>query len=167
MTAEDFPLPTGGCAECGCALDYFDRHLQFKLPDAVLSLDKAELQRRTYGHDELMHVKGYGWFVRCLLRITMTEDNTVTFGVWLAVHPDEFCRVAEIWDEPEYAELEILGALANAVPPWGPRLLGASARAVVRDPEELPHVVEGFTPLLDRVVTGVWPYQHILTGLPH
>ncbi|MQA86393.1 MAG: DUF2199 domain-containing protein [Streptosporangiales bacterium] len=166
MTPEDFPTASGGCRVCGCDLDPYDRHLQFQLPDALLSLPQAELLRRTAYENGMLEVQGYGSFVRCLLRVTMTQDSTVTFGVWLAVHQVEFDRAYEIWDRPGYAELELFGSLANAVPPWGQPLLGAAARAVVRDTDEPPWVVEGFTPLLDQVLTGIWPHSEVLAGLP-
>lgn len=71
-----------------------------------------------------------------------------------------------VWDQQEYAELELFGTLANAVPPWGDRLLGAPVRAVVRDTDELPYVVEGFTALLDQVLTRIWPHAEIHAALP-
>jgi hypothetical protein len=40
-----------------------------------------------------MQVPGVGAFARPLLPVHLTGEYTVTFGLWLAVHPDEM-RVA-------------------------------------------------------------------------
>ena len=37
----------------------------------------------------MMQVPNVGAFVRALLPVRLTEGHTVTFGVWLAVHPND------------------------------------------------------------------------------
>ncbi|NUR97752.1 MAG: DUF2199 domain-containing protein, partial [Kribbellaceae bacterium] len=156
------------CAECGAPRDEHDRHVRFRLPDPVLALDldPAELEARTWGDDVLMRVKDVGAFVRCLLPVPLTGGYRVTFGVWLSVDPDLLRQAHAIWWEPEYASLELTGRLANAVPPWAERVMGAPAEAVVLDGEHVPYITRSQDEVLAGVLTREWPHAEVLAGLP-
>ncbi len=66
----------------------------------------------------MMQVPDAGPFVRCLLPVHLTGGFTLTFGVWLAVHPDDLQHAFRVWWEPEYRELELDALLANRLPVW-------------------------------------------------
>jgi hypothetical protein len=88
----------------------------------------------------------------------------VTFGVWVAADPADLQRAHGIWWEPEYAQLRLDGAVANAVPPWG--MLAAPVSLEVRDPDELPYSAASSDPLLSEVLTKEWPHVDIIDALP-
>jgi hypothetical protein len=96
--------------------------------------------------------------------VRLTGGYTVTFGVWIGVHPDELQRAFAIWWEPEYVDLRLDGRLANALPGWG--LLATQVDAAVLDVDETPYVVRSSDPTLDRVLSGEWPHDEVLSRLP-
>lgn len=55
--------------------------------------------------------------------VTLTHGHTVTFGTWVAIHPDELQKVFATWWTADYPLLELDGLLANQIPPWD--VLGA------------------------------------------
>jgi hypothetical protein len=91
----------------------------------------------------------------------------VTFGTWLEVDADVLERVARLWSTPEYADLVVAGRLANAVPPWGDRLLGTPATATVLNEDHSPYITGSDDPLLSGVLSEEWPSATILSALPH
>lgn len=99
--------PDHRCGLCGRAIDAHDRHVRFRLPDAVLALPgQAEIAGTWLSHDSpqtsvMMQVPGLGAFIRALLPVGLTGGYTVTFGVWIAVHPDDLQRAFAVWWEPE------------------------------------------------------------------
>ena len=48
----------------------------------------------------MMLVPNVGPFVRALPPFGLTGGYTVTFGVWVAVHPDDLQRAFAVWCEP-------------------------------------------------------------------
>ena len=111
----------------------------------------------------MMQAPGVGAFIRALLPVALSGGFTVTFGVWLAVHPDELWRAFAIWWEPEYETLAFDGRLANAVPPWG--LLAAPVRAVVRDRNQTPYCDSSSDERLEAVLTNEWPHDLVLDAI--
>ncbi len=67
----------------------------------------------------MMQVPDVGAFVRALLPVKLTEGHTVTFGVWLAIHPKGLKPTFGIWWDPACEHLRLDAWLANAIPPWG------------------------------------------------
>jgi len=112
----------------------------------------------------MMQVPALGAFVRALLPVRLTGGHTVTFGVWVAVHPDDLQRAFVVWWEPEYEDLRLDGALANSVPPWG--LLAALVSLAVRDPQQTPYCTSSPDEGLSRVMNQEWPHDDILAELP-
>ncbi|MGV9773343.1 DUF2199 domain-containing protein [Streptosporangium sp. NPDC003464] len=159
-------LPPGGVCACGSPLDEYDRQVRFRLPDPVLDLDPADLEARRWGSDVMMAVEGVGAFVRCLLPVKLSHGFSATFALWLAVHPSDLQTAYEVWTAPEYADLELTGSVTNAVEPWGAELLAAPARAVVKDPEHVPYIVETSHELLGQVITDEWPHREVLNAMP-
>jgi hypothetical protein len=158
------------CAQCGRVLDAHDRHVRFRLPDPVLSRSQDGLPDGTWlSHEDpeisvMMQVPGLGAFVRALLPVQLTGRHTVTYGVWVGVHPHDLQRAFAVWWEPEYIELTLDGALANALQPWG--LLVAPVSLAVRDPEHTPYCVHSPDPLLSQVLTDQWPHAEVIDALP-
>lgn len=112
----------------------------------------------------MMQVPNLGAFVRCLLPVRLTGGHTVTFGVWLGVHPDDLKRTFETWWAPTYPELTLDGHLANALPGWG--LLAVAAHAEVREPDATPYVVASPDAELNSVLVDEWPHEDVLARLP-
>lgn len=112
----------------------------------------------------MMQVPNVGAFVRALLPIRLSGGYTLTFGVWLAIHPDDLQRAARLWWSPQYAELRLDGWLANVVPPWA--LLAAPVTAVVRDPDQTPYCDQSAEPMLARILAEEWPHEEVLSALP-
>jgi len=159
----------GTCSMCGRAQHPRDRHVRFTLPDPVLdTADQCDARGAWMSHDDpnrsvMMQVPGVGAFIRALLPVALSGGFTVTFGVWLAVHPDELRRAFGIWWEPEYRTLALDGRLANAVPPWG--LLAAPVRAVVRYPNQTPYCDSSMDERLAAVLTNEWPHDLVLDAI--
>jgi hypothetical protein len=146
-----------------------DRHLRFTLPDVVAATTDREhaagawLSHRDARTSVMMQVPDVGAFVRSSLEVRLSDHSTVTFGVWLSVHPEALQIAHEVWDQPAYLALTIDGVLANAVPPWG--MLAAPVHAVVRDRRHTPYCESSSDPLLTRVLTHEWPTHTIVTAL--
>ncbi|PZG21194.1 DUF2199 domain-containing protein [Nonomuraea aridisoli] len=149
------------CA-CGAPLDERDRQIRFRLPDPVLALDPAELEAGRWGNDVMMAVENVGAFVRCLLPVRLSHGFSATFALWLGVHPADLQAAYDVWTAPEYIDLELSGFVANAIEPWGADLLAAPARAVVKDPEHVPYIVESSHDLLAQVITEEWPHHEVI-----
>jgi len=111
----------------------------------------------------MMQVPGIGPFVRSLLPVRLTGGFTVTFGVWLAIHPDDLQHVFHVWWEPDYSRLVLHGWLANALPVWG--LLATPVRAVVRDPEQTPYCADSPDQKLGEVLSAEWPHDLVLDAI--
>ena len=143
--------------------------MRFRLPDPVRDTAEGERANGVWmSHDDantsvMMQVPNVGPFVRCLLPVRLTGDHAVTFGVWLAVHPDDLQRSFRVWWEPEYRDLVLDGYLANELPVWG--RLGSPARAEVRDENDTPYLFESADPMLSRVLHEEWPHEQLLAAI--
>lgn len=114
--------------------------------------------------DVMMQVPTLGAFVRCLVPVALTGGFTVTFGVWVGVHPDELQRAFHVWWEPEYRDLVLEGRLANTLPVWG--LLSVPVQARVQDENETPYVDHSDNSVMTQVLTEQWDHDLILAALP-
>lgn len=155
---------------CGRSRDSHNRHVRFRLPDPVLRAPERERTPGTWmSHADavssvMLQVPGVGSFVRVLLPVTLLGGDTVTYGVWLGVHPDDLQRAFREWWTPMCLELVLEGRIANDVQPWG--LLAKPATAVVRNPEETPYLAHSMDPVAERVLTQEWPHEEVLDALP-
>lgn len=158
------------CPQCGRQLDAHDRHVRFRLPEPVL---EAPDQERTTGswlsepdpnRAVMMQVPTVGAFVRSLVPVALTGGFTVTFGVWVGVHPDELQRAFHVWWEHEYRDLALEGRLANELPVWG--LLAVPVQARVHDENQTPYVDHSEDPVMTRVLTEQWGHDLVLAALP-
>lgn len=112
----------------------------------------------------MMQVPHVGPFVRALLPVKLTGGYTVTFGVWIGVHPEDLRGAFDTWWTPEYSDLAMEGRLANALPAWD--VLGAPVTIAVTDPDATPYCVSTADPQLASVLTDQWEHDLILSGLP-
>jgi len=117
------------------------------------------MSHETAGESVMMQVPGVGAFVRVLLPIRLDRGHTLTYGVWLGVHPDDLQRAFAVWWAPEYADLRLEGLLGNAIQPWG--LLGVPVIATVRDPEQTPYVTESADALMSKVLNDTWDHETV------
>jgi hypothetical protein len=146
-----------------------DRHIRLTLPDPVAVTAQREhapgvwmshLDAKT---SVMMQVPEVGAFVRALLPVQLASGDTVTYGVWLSVAPDDLQTMAAIWDGPDYMGVVIDGVLANAVPPWG--LLATPVRAVVKNRRHTPYCDSSPHPELARVLDQTWPDADVVAAL--
>jgi hypothetical protein len=112
----------------------------------------------------MMMVPDVGAFVRALLPVHLTGGHTVTFGVWVGVDPDDLKRAFDTWWSPEYAQLQMDGRLANALPVW--EVFGVPVSLAVTDPEATPYCVASADRGLQAVLTNEWDHEPVLSGLP-
>jgi hypothetical protein len=157
----------GLCPSCGRVLDVHDRHIRFQLPDVVWEMNEEERKTRGFwstpeDRANLVAVKEHGFFVRSLLPVHLVGGDSVTFGAWFAVDEATWSRVIDVWWAPEYARLEFVGELANAIAPWGDEVAGRSARARVRAEDEIPWVSGSEDPVLGRLLREEWPTEPVL-----
>jgi hypothetical protein len=148
------------CVTCGQEADPRDRHSRFTLPDPVLALPEREhtpgswLSHSTAAESVMMQVPDCGPFIRVLLPVRLDDDTTITYGTWLAVHPDSLQAAFAVWWSPDYAHLRLEGRLANNVPPGG--TLFAPATAVVLHPDHTPYVQHSDHPVVSRLLHETW-----------
>jgi hypothetical protein len=157
------PAPPPACPTCAQPLDAHDRHVRFGLPDPLV-LAPQEVRDTMWRTEIMIQAEGHGAFVRALLPVRLTGGYTVTYGLWLGVHPQEMHRALAAWHAPTYPDLVLDGVLGNSIGPWG--LLGTPACAVVRDPDHTPYVDSSPHPLLSRVLHDDWPHDDVLPTLP-
>jgi hypothetical protein len=112
----------------------------------------------------MMLVPDLGGFIRALLPVQLTGGYTVTFGVWVGVHPDDLKRAFDVWWAPEYTDLRIRGRLANALPGWD--VFGVEVDLAVTDPDATPYCVDSPDSKLRAVMTSYWDHELILSALP-
>ena len=158
------------CALCGRAIDSHDRHVRFRLPDPVVRTPEKDQVQGTWKTEEdpnaavMLMVPDVGAFVRALLPVRLTGGHTVTFGVWVGVHPDDLKRAFDTWWAPEYADLRMDGRLANALPAWD--VFGVPVGLAVTDPQATPYCVASPDAKLSAVLTSEWDHEAVLAGLP-
>lgn len=144
--------------------------MRFALPDPVLQTPLREHAPGTWMSDDsaaasvMMQVPDVGPFVRVLLPVHLVGGDTITFGLWLGVHPDDLQRAFEQWWAPTYPELVLEGRIANDIQPWG--LLARPATAAVKDPEQTPYLVDSTDALTRQVLTELWPHAPVIDALP-
>ena len=131
----------------------------------MLTLTPPE-REATWGNEHLRAAEGIGAFVRCLMPVHLTGGSTLEYSVWLRVPADMLRHASEIWEAPEYADLRLEGTVANAVQPWTD-MLGAPARAEVRDPESIPWLVADEGTLMHRVLHDEWDRDDVLSRLTY
>lgn len=112
----------------------------------------------------MMQVPEVGAFVRVLLPVALVGGDTVTFGLWLGISPDDLQRAFATWWEPGYVDLVLDGRIANDVQPWG--LLARPALAVVRDPDETPYLTSSSDPAVHDVLTKDWAHTDVIDAFP-
>lgn len=166
MTAvTDQREPAESCGLCGRSAAAHERDPQFLLPDRIAMLPDRE---HTPGialtgdsaEDSVLIKTDHEGFVRATLPVRLTGGLAVRYSLWVAISPPDLERVFEAWMEPSYADLQLTGTLANAIPPWG--LLDAAVELAVRDPDELPVCVGSADPELHRVLTGEFDHDVVL-----
>lgn len=167
-TCEDSVMST--CTLCGRGTDSHDRHVRFRLPDPVLRTPERDQVQGIWKTDEdpnaavMMMVPHVGAFVRALLPVQLTGGHTVTFGVWVGVHPDDLKQAFDTWWSPEYEQLRMDGRLANALPGWD--VFGVPVTLAVVDPQATPYCVASSDTELSTVLTSEWDHEPILATLP-
>lgn len=151
---------------CGHAVSEHDRQVRFELPDPVLhSVLQLDVPGTWLSHEDanksvMMQVPHVSPFVRALLPVHLNGGHTVTFGVWVAISPDDLQRTFAVWWEDEYAGLELDGFLANDITPWN--LVRTPVKLAVRNIDHTPYCVKSTDRLLESVISESWPHEEIL-----
>lgn len=152
------------CVQCGRPTEEHDRHRRFVLPEPVLAVPEHERAARTWGNDVLMAVRDLGSFVRILVPVRLTGGYAVTFAAWLGVHPDDLRYSYEVWNDAQYAALELDGRLANRLPPWEEETYARPLRATVRDLGQLPYAADSSDAGLQHVLSTEWAHEPVLAA---
>ena len=154
------------CSTCGRPLEDHDQHLRLRLPDPVLASPERERAPGVWmsGEDQqssvMLQVPGIGSFVRALLPVSLMGGHTVTFGLWLAVSPDDLQRAFREWWAPSYANLVLDGYIGNDIASFD--TLGRPARARVIDADATPYIVESSDEVVDRLLHKTWEHGTVL-----
>ena len=154
------------CPTCGRPLDDHDRHLRLRLPDPVLATSLRERAPGVWmnGEDatcsDMLQVPGIGPSVRVLLPVSLTGGHTVTFGLWLAVSPDDLQRAFREWWAPSYADLVLDGYIGNDIASFD--TLGRPAHARVIDADATPYIVESSDEVVERLLHETWDHETVL-----
>jgi hypothetical protein len=130
----------------------------------VLAIPAVERAARTWETEVMMQVEGVGAFVRALLPVRLDGGHRLTFGLWLAVEPEDMHRALDMWWAPSYPDLVLDGFIGNHVPPWD--LVGKPVQAVVRDPGETPYLDTSTDHEVTHVLMDSWPHDYVMNALP-
>lgn len=157
------------CELCGNPVDLHDRHVRFANPDPIVDAHEILASDVWMSHADanssvMMQVNHIGAFVRALLPVHLTAGHTITFGVWVSIHPDDLPRVFDTWWSAEYKVLVVDGMLANSIEPWG--LLATPVRLSVLDPDHTPYCVDSVDDQLRSILTDEWDHELVLSALP-
>lgn len=154
------------CADCGQMVEGRDLDFRFKLPDALFAIPEEERGQRVHDGGDMVGAPGLGVFVRVLLPVALTEEYSIRYGTWLQLTSEEdFNRVRELWDAPEYPSLALDGILANAIEPWGPPLM-TKVHVGVRADHEVPYVEAIYDEEMAKVLTETWSRSWVLSAIP-
>jgi hypothetical protein len=156
---------TASCPSCGRPLDEHNRHIRFRVPEPVLSIPEEERAALTWGNDVLMQVEGIGGFVRILVPVKLTEGFKVTYGAWLSVASDDLRRAWEVWTDPAYADLRLVGVLANMLPGWESETYVKPLEAAVLNVEQTPYAIDSPDDFMRRVIQDEWPHEQVLAAI--
>lgn len=153
------------CPSCGRELDEHNRHIRFKLPEPVLEIPEEERAGVTWGNDVIMQVKDLGSFIRILIPVKLSGGYTVTFSAWLSVESGALRRAWEIWNDPEYQQLQLRGFLANMLPGWESETYIKPLEAAVLNVEHTPYAVDSPDDFMRRILQDEWPHEEVLTAV--
>lgn len=99
-----------GRVQCGDASVPLER--TFGAPDDIFALGKAAKRRAKVGR-AFATLDEQRFFVRCLLPLSVAHYDAWNIGVWVEVSGADWKRIRHVWDEPEYAQLQFEGEVAN------------------------------------------------------
>lgn len=129
------------------------------LPDGEAT-DGIWLSAGTAREASLMQVPDLGCFVRAQLPIKLTGGYSLTYGVWVCVHPDDLQHAFKIWWSPEYDDLRLAGYLANRIEPWD--VLGKPIEIAVRNSDQNPWCESSTDPVLASILSEEWDHTTVL-----
>jgi hypothetical protein len=152
----------GCCDEPIAATDRMD--IRVILPEEALGAPDEAKHEVTPG---LLRVDGVGSFARVLLPVRLSGDLELVFGAWMKIGAADLDHAAEVWDDPRYVDLVLHGTFANAIKPWAEDMFGKPVTAVVHDVEEIPYVEASDDPAFERLLTGVWDRDEVLSRFAH
>lgn len=151
------------CGMCARSTAEHEKNLRFLLPDPVVNSSEQHLAPGSWlshgnpNESVMMQIPNIGPFIRALLPIHLAGGGSLTYGVWVAIHPNDLQRTFSVYWEPEYADLQLTGYLANAIEPWG--MLGTPVELAVKDPVQTPYCVSSQDPVLAEVLAKQWPHE--------
>lgn len=135
-----------------------EREVTFGLPDELFAIPNEQRSGRVFSDGKnFAHLDGKRFFLRVLLPVQLDIGHEYRFGVWLEVAESDAKRIWQTWDKPEYREAGVDGVLANVVPPWGDRLLGAPCHASARNQSDVMFIEASANPALATVLSTPWP----------
>lgn len=146
------------CPTCGKDVSGLEREITFGLPDELFAIPEGDRPGRVSSDGKnFAHLDGERFFLRVLLPVQLDIGHEYRFGVWLEVAEGDLKRIWQIWNTPQYREAAVEGVLANAVPPWGDRLVGAACHAAPRNQNDVFYIDASTSPGLAKVLSTPWP----------
>lgn len=146
------------CPTCGKEVSGLDREVSFGLPDELFAIPEDLRDGHVFSDGKnFAHLDGKRFFMRVLLPVPLDIGHEYRFGVWMEVSEKDAQRVWQMWNEPGYVEAEVDGTLANAVPPWGARLLEAPCHASARNQNDVMFIDDSRNAELATILSTPWP----------
>lgn len=132
-------------------------------PDQVASILKQDShsKRIQFWGPDFIKLDNEQYFVRVMLPVKLDVGHEFRFGVWMEVNLNTVEHLKKVWDGREYLKTTFKGTLANSVPPWGDKILGAECEAKVRDTNSVPFIKSSKNKVLSNLLTNVQPVHEI------
>src|SRR4051794_9762041 len=100
-------MTTIRCAECGEEHDLSGIDPTYWRPDALLALNESERAARVKHTKDycIIHAVDANGPPRCFVRgvlpvVIRGQSENLGWGLWVEMHPPEFDRVWNLWDDP-------------------------------------------------------------------
>jgi hypothetical protein len=135
--------------------------LAYQLPDRIFSLSPAERTARVWQsaetNSDFAVLDGEAFYVRGIVPVPLPGGDQFRYGAWLEVSQPEFTRILEAWgDDAAYERLRFRARLANALPPFGERAMGAAVEVATGDASARPKVVAADDAWLADLLRDGW-----------
>nr|WP_158515524.1 DUF2199 domain-containing protein [Kitasatospora sp. MBT63] len=163
--------PAPACTCCDGTLSAGDPRFNLSLPDPVAKMSAyAQETCIRFLSDFMVSTENIGAFTRALLPVTLTDGRTVTFGVWVAIDGPTYRYISELGrdgTDEEYATMEFDGLLANALEPWGRKVLRAEVSVAIPDSpfdRPTPQIISSTHATVTRMLSEPWAPGKVLTG---
>ena len=130
------------CKCCGQWHEGMLMDIAYDPPASLVGTRDNPLPDIEIGSDWAYNVQKAMYLIRGVLPITVTDqpEETFNYGVWATVHPKDFWRMMELWNDERCAEEPpYFGFLVNTISGY-PETYGLVANVVTFSVTERPHI---------------------------